>query len=194
LPGWQRWYTQQRPADLELLSVAVDLEGEEAVRRWTERAGATFPTVLDAENRLGALLGYKVIPNGVLLDPEGVIRYAKLGGFEVNRPEDLAAVEAAMRSHAHPVAGGRTGKDLSAEEQARVAALLREGTAMLQTGRGEAGLAAWREALRLDPDNFVIRKQLWRADHPDRFGETIDFEWQRGQLAVEKEREARQRS
>jgi hypothetical protein len=39
----------------------------------------------------------------------------------------------------------------------------------------------------LDPDNLVIRKQLWRADHPERFGEVIDGDWQRQQLARERE-------
>ena len=63
------------------------------------------------------------------------------------------------------------------------AALLREGIAQMDAGNRQAGLEAWRAALRLDPANLVIRKQLWRADHPERFGEVIDSDWQREQLA-----------
>ena len=157
--------------------------GEEAVRTWTERAGLTFPTLLDPENRLGALFGFKVIPNGILVDPEGVVRYTKFGGFDVASAQDLGAIEAAVAS-APPAAGDRPPTRIE-ERAARAAALLTEGTAQLEAGNREAGLDAWRAALRLDPDNLVIRKQLWRADHPERFGEVIDGDWQREQLVRE---------
>jgi hypothetical protein len=47
-------------------------------------------------------------------------------------------------------------------------------------------VAAWREALRADPDNFVIRKQIWAVEHPERFYPSIDWAWQRDQLARER--------
>lgn len=158
--------------------------GEDAVRIWTERAGLTFPTLLDPENRLGALFGFKAIPNGILIDPEGVIRYTKFGGFDVGSAEDLDAIEGAVAA-TPPAASDRRPTQID-ERAARAAALLREGTAQMEAGNREAGLGAWRAALRLDPGNLVIRKQLWRADHPERFGEVIDSDWQREQLAQEK--------
>lgn len=165
-----------------MLSVAVDMGGDEAVRTWTERAGLTFPTLLDPENRLGALFGFKAIPNGILIDPEGVVRYTKFGGFDVASAQDLGAVEAAVASA--PAAADRPPARVD-ERAARAAALLTEGTTRIEAGNREAGLEAWRAALRLDPDNLVIRKQLWRADHPERFGEVIDSDWQREQVARE---------
>jgi hypothetical protein len=150
------------------------------VRPWTERAGLTFPTLLDPDNRLGDLFGFKAIPNGILLDREGVIRYTKFGGFDVGNAGDLGAIEAAIT--AAPAVGGRRTAPID-ERAARAAALLREGTARMEAGNRAAGLEAWRAALRLDPANLIIRKQLWRADHPERFGEVIDGAWQREQLA-----------
>jgi len=190
LPGWQQYYQAHHSDTFELVSVASDMGGDDAVRTWTERAGATFPTVIDADNTLGALLGFKAIPNGVLIDHDGIIRYAKYGGFEVSNAAELAAFEAALRGSSgqtpHADAAGR----LTPELQERVAALLRTGFQRMAAGDRDAGLDAWRQALALDPANFVIRKQLWRADHPERFGEEIDFAWQQGQLAAEREREA----
>jgi hypothetical protein len=155
------------------------------VRTWTERASLTFPTLLDPDNRLGDLFGFKAIPNGILLDREGVIRYTKFGGFDVSSAVDLAAVETAIA--ATPTPAGSEGGIARIEAAAQAAALLREGYGQMAAGNREAGLAAWRSALRLDPDNLVIRKQLWRADHPERFGEVIDGDWQRQQLARERE-------
>jgi hypothetical protein len=50
-------------------------------------------------------------------------------------------------------------------------------------------VAAWRDALRLDPANFTIRKQIWVTEHPEKFFPAIDFAWQQEQLAAERERE-----
>ena len=46
-------------------------------------------------------------------------------------------------------------------------------------------LAAWARAVEKDPKNFVIRKQIWRALYPERFGETLDLAWQKEQIARE---------
>lgn len=160
------------------------MEGEAAVRTWTERAALTFPTLLDPDNQLGELFGFKAIPNGILIDREGVIRYTKFGGFAVTNAADLTAVEEAIAATPpRAVSGQQTAQIDSGAAQA--AALLREGYAQMAAGNREAGLTIWRSALRLDPANLVIRKQLWRADHPERFGEVIDSAWQREQLAQE---------
>ena len=163
----------------------MDIGGPEAVRIWTERAGLTFPTLLDPENRLGAVFGFKAIPNGILLNPAGTIRYTKFGGFDVANAADLSAVEAAIASTPSMTASNREAVQID-QRAAQAALLLRDGAAQIEAGNRAAGLLALREALRLDPANFVIRKQLWRADHPERFGEVIDSDWQQTQLARER--------
>jgi hypothetical protein len=166
------------------------MDGEAAVRTWAERAGLTFPTLLDPGNRLGALFGFKAIPNGILIDPEGVVRYTKFGGFDVANATDIASVEQAVLA-APPTTGSEAHGGASITAGAvEAAALLKEGAALLANGNRAAGMAAWRDALRLDPENLVIRKQLWRADHPERFGEVIDSAWQREQLTQERAAEA----
>ncbi len=64
------------------------------------------------------------------------------------------------------------------------------GAALHGLGETTAALAAWRRALRLEPDNFIIRKQIWRIEHPERFYPTIDYEWQQVMLAQERAAEA----
>lgn len=55
----------------------------------------------------------------------------------------------------------------------------------MRTGRRGEALALWTRAYERDPENFVIRKQIWRALYPERFGEPIDLAWQKGQIARE---------
>jgi hypothetical protein len=170
--------------------VAVEHTGPEAARSFVEAAGVTFPTIIDELGVLSRLFGFKVVPNGVLLNEEGMIRWAKFGGFSVDNPDDVAAVERFL-------AGGDPGPSpaqdvpyaLGPLERELVATKLQLGRLLLDSGRTVEAVAAWRDALRLDPQNFTIRKQIWAAEHPEKFFPVIDFAWQQEQLAAERERE-----
>jgi tetratricopeptide (TPR) repeat protein len=59
------------------------------------------------------------------------------------------------------------------------------GMTLARQGQAAESLAWWRQALARDPGNFIIRKQIWLAENPERFGDAIDFAWQKEQLARE---------
>ena len=131
-----------------------------------------------------------MVPNGVLLDEDGTIRWAKFGGFSIDDPDDVAVVE---RFLAGEEPGSSPPQDapyaLGQLERELVATKLQLGRLLLDSGRVEEAVAAWRDALRLDPQNFTIRKQIWVAEHPEKFFPTIDFAWQQEQLTAERARE-----
>jgi hypothetical protein len=190
LPGWQRFAETHRNDPFELIAVAIDHGGPEAARPFVDAAAATFPVLVDDRGGLGTHLGFKVVPNGLLVDDGGIVRYAKYGGFDVAHPEDVAAVE-------RFIAGGDPGPSPAHEPPYALGPLQRElvetqlrlGRALAELGRRPEAVAAWREALRLDPENLTIRKQIWSAEHPEKFHPTIDWDWQRRQLRDERGRE-----
>ncbi len=106
----------------------------------------------------------------------------------VERPEDaglhLALADALLRE-------GRTADALDAYRRAAEldpadwSAQFGAGTALQAEGKPAEALHAWRRALALDPANFTIRKQIWRAECPERFYPEIDNDWQKEQLAKE---------
>jgi tetratricopeptide (TPR) repeat protein len=53
-------------------------------------------------------------------------------------------------------------------------------------GRRDEAIQEWQAALRIDPENLVIRKQIWAARHPEKFFPTIDVAWQQEQLRQER--------
>jgi len=59
------------------------------------------------------------------------------------------------------------------------------GVSLLELGRVDEAADAWCQALTINPDSYVIRKQIWSAQAPDRFYPKIDLEWQRQQMAKE---------
>lgn len=157
--------------------------------------------MVDAGNVLGTLFGYKAIPNGILLDDAGVVRYTKFGGFSVAN-DDVAAIERLLAEGSPR--GATVSKDtaltgtvdkangkLEADETLANRRLEGLETGLLHLRRGDraGAVAAWREALALDPESYIIRKQIWAVEHPERFYPTIDWAWQKEQLAREREAE-----
>ena len=198
MPVWQR-YLAEHP-DLNLLSVAADMGGADLARPWLERAGATFPTLLDAENILGRLYDYKVIPNAFFINEEGIL-VGKWISFYPDRPECAAAVDAFRAGTLEPFerlpapAAGtptpvRESAGLSPVERKLYETRIRLGTALRAAGKDEEAATEWHKALMMDPGNFVLRKQVWMLRNPDKFYPEIDYPWQQAQLAREREEEA----
>ena len=78
---------------------------------------------------------------------------------------------------------------LGATERAQIDTRMRLGAELFARGAQTRAVAEWTEALHADPENLTIRKQIWMARYPEKFHPTIDFDWQKGQLAREREEE-----
>jgi len=60
------------------------------------------------------------------------------------------------------------------------------GLILLESGKKEEAMAEWRKALALDPKNWIIHKQIWAVEHPDKFYKGgVDYGWQKAQLEAE---------
>ena len=70
---------------------------------------------------------------------------------------------------------------------AEAAARFELGLILLESGKKEEAMAEWRKALALDPQNWIIHKQIWAVEHPDKFYDgSVDYGWQKTQLEAEK--------
>ena len=69
-------------------------------------------------------------------------------------------------------------------EHSQANATFREGLDLYKAGKIGEALTRWRQGLELDPDNYLIRKQIWAVENPERFYEgDVDYNWQREQFA-----------
>lgn len=51
-------------------------------------------------------------------------------------------------------------------------------------GEVNEAVTLWRQGLELDPDNYIIHKQIWAVENPDKFyAGDVDYAWQREQTA-----------
>lgn len=162
-----------------MVAVAQDAQGEERVRPVAEARGVTFPVLVDRTSTLGKELGFRIVPTGFFVDAEGTIRYRHTNDFDLGDPRVRWNLERFL-------AGEPTEQPQEDERMAPEALeLFASGVELYEQGRLEGALAVWREALALDPDNFVIRSQIWALEHPERFYPAVDRDWQELQLLKE---------
>lgn len=162
-----------------MLGVAQDVQGEVAVRPVVEERGVTFPVLLDRESQLGRLLGFHIVPSGFFVDSSGVLRYRHTTDFDLG--------DARVRQNLQRFLAGEPVEPVDDEERMVPGALelFARGVAMFAGDRRDEALATWREALRVDPENFVIRSQIWAVEHPEHFYPVVDRAWQEQQLLKE---------
>ena len=70
---WQEVRTQLQPKGIEIVTVALDTGGAEAVGPWIEAAKPEHPSLIDAAHSLDGLLGIVNVPNAVWIDEHGMI-------------------------------------------------------------------------------------------------------------------------
>ncbi len=210
----------------------MDAQGADVARRFTEAAGATFMTAVDRAQGLWELYGFDVIPNGFFVDERGVLRYAKVGGFDVRNPEDSAAIEnlllepasanlaasaplkfekvaaavlraeedarrdpdnleklmtlAERRVEAHQYSEARREFEAALEKNPKSArALVGLATVFFDLGDRAQAVAALKRARALEPNNWIIRKQIWAVEHPEEFYPAINTDWQNERIRQE---------
>lgn len=171
---------QYSDTNFELIAVAVDAQGADKPRFYLEQVNATFTCLVDSENLLSQAFGFKAVPNGILVDENGMVVHQTFGGFDIRKQEtrDLINGWLSLGATAGAESTGRAYVD------PRVYGLFDEGLALLRIGDTDGARAKWRQASVIDPDNYVIHKQLWSIENPERFyGEKVDMDWQKQQLA-----------
>lgn len=160
------------------MTVAADADPDLAAQ-FAGRVGLT--TLVDPENQLARIFGYRAIPNGFAFGPDGALLGSKMPGFDIREAASRELVESWLGTGGPSV----TSSEPAPEPAAAALDLFAQGSRLMRSGDRAAALAAWAEAFEKDPKNFVIRKQIWRALYPERFGDPIDLGWQKEQIARE---------
>ena len=145
--------------------------------------------LIDQRNDLGNLYNLKAIPYGIMIDEFG--RLVK-GPFSINvENEDTIDLLEKWLSDAsfnekliHEV---KPPEKIDDPKVAEGNARFQLGLVLLEIGKKEEAMAEWRKALALDPQNWIIHKQIWAVEHPEKFYEgNVDYNWQKQQLEAEK--------
>lgn len=198
---WQELRTELNPKGLEVVTVALDTGGAEAVRQWIEVAKPEHPSLIDQAHVLDEMFGVVNVPSGVWIDEEGMIVRPPEPAFarpqqpgqrrappENTPPRVAAMLEAASRIRRDPeayVAALRDWVEHGAEsrfalapweviersrprpiEESTAAAHFELGQHLYRTGREQEAVPHFREAHRLQPENWTYKRQAWSFVDP----------------------------
>jgi tetratricopeptide (TPR) repeat protein len=209
---WQELRSELHGKGLEIVTVALDSAGPEAVRPWVEAARPEHPALIDERHLLDDLFGIVNVPNGVWIDEEGVIVRPAEPAFAAYPealaepvPEDASPYKqrilllekqllvehekyvAAVRDWAERGAQSRyvlTPEQVVARSQPRgresslAAAHFELGCHLRRLGHPDDAVAHFKEAHRLQPDNWTYKCQAWSFVAPDLGpSEEYDTDW-----------------
>lgn len=210
---WQEVRAELHPQGLEIVTVALDVDGADVAREFIEAAHPEHPSLIDRGHVLDRLFGVVNVPNGVWIDEQGMIvrpaepayppRSPITEQFQAldlsTLPPDLAEVlaeakkirnesglyQAALRHWVEQ--GADSPYALSPDEVvarsqprppsvAEAAARFELGQHLHRAGAVEAAQSHFREAHRLQPDNWTYRRQAWNFVSPVIQGPTDVYE------------------
>ena len=172
-----------------MVAIANDAQGAEVAKPWIRKAGGTYRALLDRHNSIAKMFGLKYVPVGIFLDEDGRLVRAVGSvniGDEPFREELLAwASTGAIPSMWSGGDGASTISEMTFDER-EADARFQLALALLDKGGKKEAIIELQKAFRMDPQNWLIRKQLWAIEHPQAFYDgDVDFEWQSAQIARE---------
>jgi hypothetical protein len=162
----------------------MDAQGPNKALPYIQNAKTTYTNVIDEDNLLGQILGFKAIPNGLLIDENGILKYMQFGGFDIQKSGTAEIVAEWVKPASFTGGTPLPAKIPEDDKHFEAIALFQQGTHAFRQGDTAAALGKWRNAMALAPDNLVIRKQIWAVENPDKFysGTDVDYNWQREQF------------
>ncbi|MDE0637625.1 MAG: tetratricopeptide repeat protein [Candidatus Poribacteria bacterium] len=159
------------------------------MKPWHDKANAEFITLVDSQNILGNSYNLKAIPYGVMIDEAGRIVKSPFS-INVAKKETIAMLEKWLSDTTYNATLLRNLKPLNKSQNPKIIeanARFQLGLTLLEIGKKAEAMTEWRKALALDPQNWIIHKQIWAVEHPNKFYDgNVDYGWQKAQLEAEK--------
>lgn len=166
-----------------IISVAIDAQGPGKVGQYIEKFGVTFPTLIDEYNTLSRIFGFKAVPNGLFIDENGRLVYKQFGGFDIRNTDFKTILDSWVVSRSLNELVQKPSPQILKASHDKATDLFHDGMKLYEEGHISDALVSWRKALHFEPDNYVIRKQIWAIENPEKFyqGE-VDYTWQKDQI------------
>ena len=124
------------------------------------------------------------VPNCILIDECGVVEYMRYGGFDIRKDSFKKIVwDWGKGSLAEDYSREDGSEKAKSNRKTKADRYFRRGVNLYRQGLVNAALDQWKNGCAIDPTNWVIRKQIWALEHPEKFYEgSVDYCWQQEQV------------
>ena len=175
MPGWQKFYHDLNDKNFEIISIAQDTGGAKDAAPWITAAKPEYTALIDDKHLVTQLYNMVNVPTAVWINEKGMIARPNEVAYVDNRYKAMHGVDAgpyldAIRDW---VANGDRSPFLMSEqevkerlkppspERALADAEFALAEYLHKNGQGEDAIAHFKEAQRLDPDNWNYKRQAW---------------------------------
>ena len=112
MPSMERLYQTFKQTDFAMLAVSIDRQGVQVVKPFMEELKLTFPSLVDSNMEVARRFGLRGLPTTYLIDREGRLIGAAVGGRDWYSTEAKALIAGLLRDGSatanDPGQGGRT--------------------------------------------------------------------------------------
>lgn len=194
MPGWQKFYSELNDKNFEIISIAQDTGGAKDAAQWITAAKPSYVALIDDKHLVTQLYNMVNVPTAVWINEKGMIVRPNEVAYVDNRYKAMHGIDAgpyldAIRDW---VAKGERSQFVMTEQE--VKELLKPQSAdrsmadaefslaeyLHKNGKSEDAIPHFKEAQRLDPDNWNYKRQAWAlTDAEKNYGTTFMKEVQK---------------
>ena len=182
MPGWQIFYNELKDKNFAIVSVAQDTGGVKDAGPWITKANLEYTVLIDQEHLVTKLYSMVNVPTAVWINEQG----------KIVRPNEVAFVDDRFISFSHAnaapyldairdwVAKGEHSAFVLSEQQIKerltpvspnrlmADAEFSLAEYLYHSGHGTEAIAHFKEAQRLDPNNWNYKRQAWLLSDAER--------------------------
>jgi len=194
LPGWQKFYHDLNDKNFEIISIAQDTGGVKDAGQWITAAKPEYTALIDDKHLVTQLYNMVNVPTAVWINEKGMIvrpnevayvdnRYKAMHGIDAGPYLDAIRDWVANGDRSVFVMKEKEVKErLSPPSSERVLADAEFALAeyLHKNGHGDDAIPHFKEAQRLDPDNWNYKRQAWAlSDAEKNYGTSFGKEVQK---------------
>lgn len=98
MPSMERLYQTFKPTDFAMLAVSIDRQGAPVVKPFMAELKLTFPALLDSKTEVARQFGLRGLPTTYLIDREGRLIGAAVGGRDWYSTEARALIAGLLQN------------------------------------------------------------------------------------------------
>ena len=188
MPGWQSFYETYKDK-VEVVVIAQDAQGVDVVKPWVEKAGGTYRALIDQHNFIGKAYNLKYVPVGIIVDEAGRL-VRNVNSVNIQNENFRRELTEWITTETIPLVWLQDDRQVISRnltpDESEADARFQLAIVLLESGKKNEAIAELKRAFKLDPQNWIIRKQLWAIEHPEAFYEgDVDYGWQKKQMGRE---------
>ncbi len=182
MPGWQKLYSELKAQNFEIISVAQDTGGAKDAGPWITQAKPEYTTLIDTTHLVTRLYNMVNVPTAVWINEQGRIVRPNEVAYVDDRYKGMHRLEsapyiAAIRDWAangdksvYALSEAQLKQLMEAQkpEWAQAAAEFALAEHLYRKGAQTASIRHYKEAQRLNPDNWNYKRQAWALSDAER--------------------------